>query len=284
MDLRQTIPDGDFTFSFDRTDMFIWVYPAVAGCATAARTATLDCGGAAALVYVLAGTGRAVWEEDSEEYAEGCVVCARRTHTLTLRPDTKTRYLYLLLRNASEFMNALGARITAPGADVAGGFLRVWQLAQGRGIGIHESSSAVYALLMELLALSRQNESGSLVREAVQIMEEEYSLLSGIDELGDRLGVTKHHLIRTFTARMGISPGQYLRRIRLENAKLLLAYREYSVDAVAGMVGYSGGNYFCKAFRQAEAISPGQFRAKHRAQPDATINERLAYLERLVNV
>ncbi len=115
-------------------------------------------------------------------------------------------------------------------------------------------------------------------------MEEDYSLLGGVDELSERLGVTKHHLIRTFTAREGVSPGQYLRRIRLENAKLLLAYREYSVDAIAGMVGYSGGNYFCKVFRQAEGLSPGQFRERSRPRADAAVYERLAYLERFVNV
>lgn len=285
MDFRQALPGGVFMFSFERTDAFVWVYPAAAVSGAAERTAALPCGGAAALVYILEGTGRAGWEEGGEDYAAGCVLCARRAQTLTLRPDTKTRYICVLLRNASEFMNAMDTCIAAPGADVMDGFLRVRRLAQeSRPVGIYEASAAVYALLMEILALSRREDGGSLVRDALRIMEEDYSLLGGVDELSERLGVTKHHLIRTFTAREGVSPGQYLRRIRLENAKLLLAYREYSVDAIAGMVGYSGGNYFCKVFRQAEGLSPGQFRERSRPRADAAVYERLAYLERFVNV
>jgi AraC-like DNA-binding protein len=273
------------TFSFERTDAFVWVYPDAADTGTAERTMELSCGGAAALLYILGGTGRAIWEEGGEDYAAGCVVCARRTYTLTLRPDTATRYICLHLRNASEFMNAMDTCIAAPGARVADGFSRVLRLAQEKlPVGIHEASAAVYALLMEILALSRREDGGSLVCDALRIMEEEYSLLGGVDELSERLGVTKHHLIRAFTEKMGVSPGQYLRRIRLENAKLLLAYREYSVDAIAGMVGYSGGNYFCKVFRQAEGLSPGQFRAKSRPRADAAVYKRLAYLERFVNV
>ena len=282
MDFRQA---PVLIFSFERTDAFPWVYPGSAVSGTAERTMELSCGGAAALLYILEGTGRAVWEDGGEDYAAGCVISARRAQTLTLRPDTATRYICLHLRNASEFMNAMDTCIAVPGTRVADGFSRVLRLAQeSRPVGIHEASAAVYALLMEILALSRREGGGSLVRDALRIMEEEYSLLGGVDELSERLGVTKHHLIRTFTEKVGVSPGQYLRRIRLENAKLLLAYREYSVDAIAGMVGYSGGNYFCKVFRQEEGLSPGQFRAKSRPRADAAVYKRLAYLERFVNV
>lgn len=285
MDIQQALPGGVFTFSFERTDAFVWVYPAAAVSGTAQRRTAFPCDGAAALLYILEGTGRAVWEEGGEEYTADCVLCTRRAQTLTLRPDAATRYICLLIRNASELVNAVGSRVAAPGARIADGFLRVWRLAgESRAVGVHEASAAVYALLMELLALSRHEDGGSLVRDAMRIMEEDYSLLGGVEELSGRLGVTKHHLIRTFTAREGISPGQYLRRIRMENAKLLLAYREYSVDAIAGMVGYSGGNYFCKVFRQAQGCSPGQFREKNRARADTVVLKRLEYLERFVNL
>ena len=230
MDLQQAHPGGVFTFSFERTDSFLWVYPVAAGSGTTDRTMVLPCNGVTALLYILEGTGRAMWEEDGEDYAAGGVLCARRAQTLTLRPDTATRYICLLLRNASEIVNVVGSCVAATGAHITDGFLRVWRLAQeNRAVGVHEASAAVYTLLMELLALSRYEDGGSLVRDAMRIMEEEYSLLGGVEELSERLGVTKHHLIRTFSAREGISPGQYLRRIRLGNAKLLLAYREYSV-------------------------------------------------------
>ncbi len=285
MELHQDYPNGVFPFSFGPTDAFVWVFPAAAISGLTQKKTALCCGGAAMLLYILEGTGHAAWEEGAEEYAVGCFLCARRVNTLTLRPGAKTRFLCLTLRNASEFMNAMDARISAPSMRVMNCFWRVLGLAQeGGSISLHEASAAVYALLMEIMAHSPGDEGGSLVRDAIRIMEEEYFLLSGVEDLSDRLGVTKCHFIRAFTASEGISPGQYLRHIRIENAKLLLAFREYSVDAIAGMVGYSGGNYFCKVFRHTEGMSPGQFRAKNRAQADAETNKRLQYVEKYVNM
>ena len=103
----------------------------------------------------------------------------------------------------------------------------------------------------------------NLAEKAIRIIEEGFPLLSGIDELAERVGVTKCHLIRVFKAQTGVSPGCYLVATRLNAAKLLLAHRGYSVEAIAHMVGYSGANYFCKAFKRDASESPLAYRARH---------------------
>lgn len=112
-------------------------------------------------------------------------------------------------------------------------------------------------------------------------MREEYAFLEGVDGLAERLGVSKSHLIRMFSDDMGISPGKYLQAVRLENAKLLLEARDYSLDLIANLCGFSGANYFCKVFRRAEGVTPGEYRASH-MRPPALGGEdpRLLKLER----
>lgn len=74
--------------------------------------------------------------------------------------------------------------------------------------------------------------------------------------------MSKSHLIRTFTAEVGESPGKFLQRERIDAAKLLLLNREYPVETVANMTGYAGANYFCKVFRRLTGESPGEYRAR----------------------
>lgn len=98
-----------------------------------------------------------------------------------------------------------------------------------------------------------------LVRDAVSLIEAEYAYLYGIDELADRLEVTKHHLIRVFSAATGISPGKYLSEIRMYHAKLLLACGDTPMEIIAGACGYSCANYFSKVFKKNTGLTPSDY-------------------------
>lgn len=102
-----------------------------------------------------------------------------------------------------------------------------------------------------------------LVAQAVLAIRQNYAGLYGVEELARQLGVSKSHLVRVFTARMGIGPGQYLIQTRVEAAKVLLAQRDYSLDVIASLCGFSGANYLCKVFKKHTGQTPGMFRALH---------------------
>ncbi len=100
----------------------------------------------------------------------------------------------------------------------------------------------------------------SLVRDAVALIETEYAYLYGIDELADRLEVTKHHLIRVFSANTGISPGKYLTDIRMYHAKKMLqACGDTPMEIIAGACGYSCANYFSKVFKKHTGLTPTDY-------------------------
>ena len=80
-----------------------------------------------------------------------------------------------------------------------------------------------------------------------------------MDELAQRLEVSKAHLIRTFTKSVGISPGKYLTRVRVEYAKLLLRDEDVSVTYVAEAAGFANANYFSKVFRRETGMSPSEY-------------------------
>ena len=102
-----------------------------------------------------------------------------------------------------------------------------------------------------------------LVARAVEAIRDNYMALYGVEELSAQLGVSKCHLVRVFSSEMGMPPGRFLTSVRIEAAKLLLAEREYSLEMIAGLCGFSGAN----VFKRETGLSPAAWRetAAHKA-------------------
>ena len=159
---------------------------------------------------------------------------------------------------AAELMGRLAAEADAPRSRAA--------------------SQLAFALLCELSgADSAAPPLPPLVEAAIEDIRANYAGLYGVEELSERLGVSKSHLVRTFTAALGIPPGRYLTRVRIEAAQRLLLHREYTLDVVASLCGFSGANYLCRVFKKETGQSPAQWRALagHTAQAGLTPEESL---------
>lgn len=141
--------------------------------------------------------------------------------------------------------------------------LAVLEDEQGEAPG-EAASALAYAMLLKLQALpaSVRVDAGSpLVEAAVAIIQEEFPFLEGVDELAGRLEVSAAHLGRVFTKKIGISPGKYITRVRVEYAKLLLRDPDTTISYVAEASGFANANYFAKVFRRETGLSPSEYLA-----------------------
>ena len=124
------------------------------------------------------------------------------------------------------------------------------------------ASQLAFALLCELSGSdSAAPPLPPLVEAAIEDIRRNYAGLYGVEELSERLGVSKSHLVRTFTAAVGVPPGRYLTTVRVEAAMRLLLHREYTLDVIASLCGFSGANYLCRVFKKETGQSPAQWRA-----------------------
>lgn len=124
------------------------------------------------------------------------------------------------------------------------------------------ASGCAYTMLMSLLGAGTEDAESQLsplVESAVAIIQEEFPFLEGLDELAERLEVSKAHLIRAFTEKTGVSPGKYITRVRVEYAKLLLRGEDASVAYVAEASGFANANYFAKVFRKETGMTPSEY-------------------------
>ena len=73
-------------------------------------------------------------------------------------------------------------------------------------------------------------------------------------------------LTRRFKAAIGLSPLEYLQKLRIETAKELLESTNLKVSEIAYRVGYHDQGYFSQLFRREMAVLPLQYRKTVRAK------------------
>jgi len=64
-----------------------------------------------------------------------------------------------------------------------------------------------------------------------------------------------------FVAQTGMAPGQYLQRLRLRRARLLLERTFLSVKEVMALAGYNDPSHFSRDFRREYGAAPSEVRA-----------------------
>lgn len=79
-----------------------------------------------------------------------------------------------------------------------------------------------------------------------------------IEGLASKHGLSRRGIERLFKSRLGISPGEKLREMRLEHANSLLAETDMSIIDVAVASGFPSADAFRQAYRQAFGIAPSK--------------------------
>lgn len=77
-------------------------------------------------------------------------------------------------------------------------------------------------------------------------------------QLAEVSGVSAHHLVRSFSAAMGMPPHAYQIQLRVWRARSLLAEGR-SLSEVAQLVGFYDQPHFTRVFKRHTGVTPGQF-------------------------
>jgi AraC-like DNA-binding protein len=81
-----------------------------------------------------------------------------------------------------------------------------------------------------------------------------------LSELAEVANLSHYHLAHLFKDQTGLSPGIYLRVLKMEKASELLATTFFSVKEIMAMVGYNDKSHFARHFRDAFGITPSEYR------------------------
>jgi AraC-like DNA-binding protein len=143
-----------------------------------------------------------------------------------------------------------------------------------------EAAIALRALICAVLVeamrqiLVPPTEPKEIVAAAITYLQKHLSEPLHMDDLVRHLGFSRSRMFDVFKEQTGLTPNDYLLRLRVEEAQEQLSLTDRSVTDIAMATGFSSGQYFSTVFARYAGISPTDFRKG--AKPRGRSRLRLA--------
>jgi AraC-like DNA-binding protein len=169
-------------------------------------------------------------------------------------------------------MSALGAagtrgrfdRACLPPVPRVTALLQTLRADGNEGFALEEAALAtlatVHAALHETAATAPLARGDERARAAMQHMDAHGMQEMSLDDLARAADLSPFHLLRVFRQSIGITPHQYLMRVRLQRAICLLRDTDLPIIDIAFASGWADLSNFNRAFRREMRCSPRELR------------------------
>lgn len=123
----------------------------------------------------------------------------------------------------------------------------------------------ILASMKEGLELSRKKATGTeqKIYASARYINANYAYDLSMDELASAQDMCTGYYSKMFTKYLGVPPSEYLTRLRLQNAGILLVQSNMSIAEIASSVGYSDPLYFSRIFKKHYFMSPTDYRNRN---------------------
>jgi AraC-like DNA-binding protein len=226
--------------------------------------------------YTVSGLGRLEYEGKSYDLTpgKGILLHIPHDHRYYFPEDSKEwEFIYVclcgreVLRVCREIMKKAGYLNNFDGSsNTCRTAMQILKMSYAGQIKTpYMSSSLAYQLTMSLMddlmpESSNSAETPEFMKKINEYCKNNPDTGLDVDELAKISGYSRYHFTRLFTAKRGISPGAFIRELRLNRAVKFLQTEKMSVKEVASVCGFEDTSYFCKAFRKSYGVSPAKFR------------------------
>ena len=100
--------------------------------------------------------------------------------------------------------------------------------------------------------------------EVIGFLNREYRNRITLQDILKQIPMSRSTLNRNFLKAFGMSPMQYLNKIRLDHAAEMLTSTGLSIGEIAQQSGFEDSNYFTRIFRKKYGMAPGKWRKTSR--------------------
>jgi len=110
--------------------------------------------------------------------------------------------------------------------------------------------------------IQQKNTKRRTVLQMKEYIENNFARSFTLDELARSFHMHPVYLQRKFKKEAGITPAEYLKKVRLSNAKAYLLTTDFTIDEISQQCGFCNTSYFIRVFKNVEKLTPVQFRKK----------------------
>ncbi|MCS4273671.1 MULTISPECIES: AraC family transcriptional regulator [Raoultella] len=119
----------------------------------------------------------------------------------------------------------------------------------------------IYRLLIgpcgiRLLELANANSPGSRIAKAIEWLRKNYALQLRISELAEHIGMSESSLHHHFKAVARMTPMQYQKQLRLQEARRLIQMERRDIGSAGYKVGYQSRSQFSREYRRLYGLPP----------------------------
>ena len=120
----------------------------------------------------------------------------------------------------------------------------------------------ICAVLVEVMRqiLVPLTEPREFAAAAIDYLRAHLSEPVGMDDLVRHVGFSRARMFDIFKSQTGLTPNDYLQRVRIEKAQEQLRLTNLAITQIALATGFSSGQYFSTVFARYTGVSPTAFR------------------------
>ena len=98
-----------------------------------------------------------------------------------------------------------------------------------------------------------------LVQSAQTYIMMYYSLQLSVPSIAEHVHAERTYLMRRFKAETGITINEFLTNYRIRMASNLIESKQYQIQEISSMVGYTDAKYFSKVFKKITGYTPSEY-------------------------
>lgn len=126
-----------------------------------------------------------------------------------------------------------------------------------------KSLAVLYDIVSRLAAEAKPASLNPVLTPAIEYIEENIDRADlSLTALANVSRISEVYLRRLFNREFGVSPKQYITRLRISRAKQLLKNSGTPISRVAENCGYSSVYHFSRAFKTATGYTPSEYRSQ----------------------
>ncbi len=119
-----------------------------------------------------------------------------------------------------------------------------------------------------LVEIATAETSGNKIARAIGWLKENYAQSFRIEELAELVGMSASSLHQHFKEATALSPLQFQKQLRLQEAQRLMLVERLDVGSAGFAVGYQSPSQFSREYSRLHGISPSREMALHLKAPD----------------
>ncbi|MNI17495.1 HTH-type transcriptional activator Btr [compost metagenome] len=126
----------------------------------------------------------------------------------------------------------------------------------------HSAHKLRFQAILPVMDKHGKNEPVEAAHRLEHYIQEHYAEELTLESISEQLCYSKNYLSHSFRMNVGSTFTRYLRKIRIERSKELIAYSTLSLKQIAESVGFKTVHHFSRVFKETEGINPGEWKIR----------------------